>query len=67
MRPDPSQAHPPIASVPGSTALNPLGKSQDGYWWRVNYGTAQGWIGNGAVVASSGCATMPVVTPTPAS
>jgi hypothetical protein len=59
MRADPSQTHPPIASIPANTSLSPMAKSGDGYWWNVNYGNSTGWIGNGAVLASTTCSTVP--------
>ncbi|HVO71104.1 MAG TPA: SH3 domain-containing protein [Aggregatilineaceae bacterium] len=65
IRPDPSRLHSPLGSVPEKSVLLASGRSSDGQWWHVPYGSQDGWINTGAVIASASCASAPVVS-TPA-
>ena len=65
LRADPSVTHAPLAQIPDRTALTPIGKTTNGQWWYVTYGNETGWVGAGAVLASSSCISAPLLTLTP--
>jgi len=64
VRPDPSLARPPVGGIPDRTALTAIDRSTDGQWWHVVYGSVDGWINGGTVIASSSCTVAPAATAT---
>jgi len=55
LRPDPSASGQSLAALPARTVLIANGKSLDGQWWQVAYGSKQGWISGSAVLPSNSC------------
>jgi uncharacterized protein YgiM (DUF1202 family) len=60
LRPDPSQVHDPLASIPAKTTLTVTGKS-DSSWWQVTYGSAKGWVNAIAVTAAATCNAVQII------